>query len=406
MTDSQHPSTIKTLVLAHRYPHRASYFDDWADAFATAPFFAASFLNILELSPKQLERALGEHDLAVLLHSCTGDTTDYLEKLAPAFGARNRGRLVAFVGNEFNSPYAQMSRKIAVLRACNPDIVATQLLREAGVYLYGDICTNVVSIPHALNPKAFRPGPSHEARATDIGVRSYRYSPLLGDTERNDILDYFRIHGPERGLTVDVDTVARLGRQEWAAFLAGARGTISSEAGSWYLDRDDALVMRIHEAIKNERSGLVINRGEGVRRLVRRLPVPIKAALGKVLRHGPIKFAGFEDEGLDFDDLYERFFKTAPRCPAYSKALSSRHFDAIGTKTCQILVAGRYNDLLTPNEHYIAVDADLANAEDAISRFKDAGERARITAAAYEHTMAAHTYQHRMRALYDAVHTL
>jgi hypothetical protein len=394
------------LVLALRYPHRASYYDDWADAFAASPFFQTTSLNVLDLSPSRLTRELGEHDLVVLLHNCTADTTDDLERLTPTLGGRSHARLVAFVGNEYNSPYAPMARKIAALEACNPDIVATQLLREAGEYLYGDICANVISLPHALNPDVFRPGPEQSRRAVDIGVRSYRYSPLLGDKERNDIIDYFRLHGPEHGLSVDVNTSSRFGRADWAAFLASSRGTISSEAGSWYLDRDDALVTRIHDAIGLERPGLVIRQGEGLRRLVRRLPLSVKSALGVALRRGPIKFAGFEDESLDFDDLHARFFKDAARCPAYSKALSSRHFDAIGTKTCQIMTTGRYNDLLTPNEHYIAVDADLANIDTAIAQFRDEGERERITAAAFEHAMATQTFRHRMELLRDVLSTL
>ena len=398
--------TIKTLVLALHYPHRASYYDDWADAFAAAPFFETTSLNVLDLSPSRLTQELGEHDLVVLLHNCTADTTDDLERLAPALGDRARARLVAFVGNEYNSPYAPMARKIAALKACNPDIVATQLLPEAGAYLYGDICANVMSLPHALNPDVFRPGPEQSRRAVDIGVRSFRYSPLLGDKERNDIIDYFRSHGAEHGLSVDVDTTSRFGREDWAAFLANSRGTISSEAGSWYLDRNDALVTRIHNAVGLERSGLVIRQGEGMRRLVRRLPLSVKSALSFALRRGPVKFAAFEDESLDFDDLYVRFFKRASRCPAYSKALSSRHFDAIGTKTCQIMIEGRYNDLLIPNEHYIPVKADLSNVAEAITRFGDRSERDRIATAAFEHAMATQTFRHRTELLRDVLSTL
>ena len=82
MTRTGDADAIKTLVLALRYPHRASYYDDWADAFAAAPFFATTFLNVLDLSPSRLTSELGEHDLVVLLHNCTADTTDDLERLA------------------------------------------------------------------------------------------------------------------------------------------------------------------------------------------------------------------------------------------------------------------------------------------------------------------------------------
>jgi spore maturation protein CgeB len=140
-----------------------------------------------------------------------------------------------------------------------------------------------------------------------------------------------------------------------------------------------------------------------LRNLVRRLPLPVKSALGWVLRRGPVKYAGFEDSHLDFDELNEMFFQSAQRCPAYSKAISSRHFDAIGTKTCQIMLEGRYNDILVANEHYLEVALDHSNLDEVIERFKDPVERHRISETAYEFVMQGHTYAHRMAALHEAV---
>jgi spore maturation protein CgeB len=116
-----------------------------------------------------------------------------------------------------------------------------------------------------------------------------------------------------------------------------------------------------------------------------------------------VKYAGFEDSHLDFDELNEMFFQSAQRCPAYSKAISSRHFDAIGTKTCQIMLEGRYNDILVANEHYLEVALDHSNLDEVIERFKDPVERHRITETAYEFVMQGHTYAHRMAALHEAV---
>jgi len=48
---------------------------------------------------------------------------------------------------------------------------------------------------------------------------------------------------------------------------------------------------------------------------------------------GSVKYAAFEDSKLDFEDIHERFFKTAPKCPFYSKAIFSRHLDAAGART-------------------------------------------------------------------------
>ncbi len=140
-----------------------------------------------------------------------------------------------------------------------------------------------------------------------------------------------------------------------------------------------------------------------LRDLVRRLPLPVKSALGWLLRRGPVKYAGFEDSYLDFNELNDLFFKTAKRCPVYSKAITSRHFDAIGTKTCQIMLEGRYNDILVADEHYLAVTIDLSNIDEVIDRFKDPLERRRISEAAYEFVMQGHTYAHRAAALRQVV---
>jgi spore maturation protein CgeB len=106
---------------------------------------------------------------------------------------------------------------------------------------------------------------------------------------------------------------------------------------------------------------------------------------------------------VSFADIETRFFAGRPRCPVYSKCISSRHFDAAGTGTCQILLRGRYNDILTADEHYIALDPDLANFGDAIARFRDPIERRRVAEAAYALVKERHTYRDRMAALHQAV---
>ena len=65
--------------------------------------------------------------------------------------------------------------------------------------------------------------------------------------------------------------------------------------------------------------------------------------------------------------------------------------------------AGRYNDILTADEHYIALDPDLANVGDAITRFRDPHERRRVAEAAYALVKERHTYRDRMAALHQMV---
>jgi len=63
-------------------------------------------------------------------------------------------------------------------------------------------------------------------------------------------------------------------------------------------------------------------------------------------------------------------------------------------------VRGRYNDILEPDRHYIAVDHDLDNLGEAIARFRDAGERRRIAHSAWEFVHDRHTYRHRLAELH------
>ncbi len=82
------------------------------------------------------------------------------------------------------------------------------------------------------------------------------------------------------------------------------------------------------------------------------------------------------------------------------KAISSRHFEPIGTKTCQILIEGRYNDILKPGVHYISVKADLSDvsgkrcASSRTSRFDEPWSR-QLT----PYVRAEHTYAHRVTQL-------
>ena len=262
----------------------------------------------------------------------------------------------------------------------------------------------MISIPHGLNPDVFRPRTPQPARPIDIGVRAVRYVPHLGDEERNRLHACFESHVFDPALVVDIGT-ERLARREWAAFLDRCKGTVSSEAGSWYLERDDATVeaIRAYAAREFGSGGWVIPNDSRLRRLGHMLPWPIRAALRRLMRRGPIRHESSVNEALPFDAVFERFFAGRPRCPAYGKCISSRHFDAIGTGTVQIMLPGRYNDILTPDRHYIELSHDYSNIADVMKRFSDIACREAIANEAREYVIAEHTYARRMVSLRAAV---
>ena len=151
----------------------------------------------------------------------------------------------------------------------------------------------------------------------------------------------------------------RLPRHQWVEFLQRCRGIIGAESGTYYLDRTGTLI-------------------------------PEVLAWCRLHPEAP------------FEEVRARFF--AGRAIEHSgKAISSRHFEPIGTRTCQLLLDGDYNGILEADEHYIAIRKDLSNLAEALERFGDEGYRAAMADRAYEHVLANHTYRQRIRDFVSAV---
>ena len=110
-----------------------------------------------------------------------------------------------------------------------------------------------------------------------------------------------------------------------------------------------------------------------------------------------------ERPDTSFEEVFKKIFENTKVEYISGKAISSRHFEPIGTKTCQILIEGNYNGILKPDEHYICVKKDLSNIGDAIEKFKDTSYRNKIVKQAYEHVLENHTYEHRVRKLIEYV---
>lgn len=403
-------SKLHTLVLYAHYTDKLSYYDDWLHAFESHRGFQSLSFNICSHSHAgSIRKSIRDFDAIVLLHSVNADTLTFIDPWRSVLKDR-KGRLLSFVGNEVNLPRISMKAKIQFLKDISADLIGTQLPLEAGTWLYGE-CTSskVVALPHALNPDAFSPIVPHRDRPIDIGARSQQYWSCLGDNERNELFGLFATRTFDPPLKVDIDTTVRYDREGWAEFLNRCRGTISNEAGSYYLERDDATVEKIQAFVERQQkeSGAAMVRpdspAERIWRLVpQRLRRIIKPPLERILKGMNISYYSDIYRQLDFKETHERFFKDTRHCPAYSKAISSRHFDAIGTKTCQIMLSGRFNDILNPDEHYICLKHDHSNIDDAIGRFRDDLYRQTMVDRTYEYAMDQHTYRHRI----DAVHTL
>lgn len=342
-------------AVGRRY-ETASYMDDWKDAFCASPELDVRLCNVTDLVAFSRARAaLAEYPLVVVLHSVAGDRMSFLLRAARWF-QRRRGTLAVFIGNE----YDLMPEKIRFLREVGADYICSQLPLATARWLY-EACTDstILAMAHALNPAAYAPDPAAH-RSIDIGFVGDLYERLIGDTERTDIVGFFERRGPGLGLACDIRS-QRMRRAEWAGFLNRCHGVIGAESGTYYLDRDG-------RTLRNARAYLS--------------------------RHPDASFA----------DVYAACFRDALGYVS-GKAVSSRHFEPVGTKTCQLLVEGHYNGILEPGRHYISVKRDLSNVTDAIRQFQDIGHRAGIVEQAYEHVRSAHTYAHRVRSLIGTIST-
>src|SRR5579864_9428112 len=104
-------SRIRTVVLTVRYGVRASYYEDWLDAFEASPLFAVAAFNLFGRAERSAaRRAIADAELVVALHSCSADTLRFIQPLREALQAR-RGRFLMLVGNEYNVPWMPLGEK-------------------------------------------------------------------------------------------------------------------------------------------------------------------------------------------------------------------------------------------------------------------------------------------------------
>jgi hypothetical protein len=75
-------------------------------------------------------------------------------------------------------------------------------------------------------------------------------------------------------------------------------------------------------------------------------------------------------------------------------ALGPRHFEAVYTKTVQLLVEGDYDGVLHPGRHYLPIRPDYANLDDVLEQVRDARLLQAIADRAYDEIYLSnrHTY--------------
>lgn len=327
-----------------------SYVLDWRRAFVTSPLLDVTYCDINR--PSQVIEAatnIANYDLIVVSHIALGDDVNDIARWTELL-SRRTGKLVSFIGNE----YDLMAEKIAFLRDAKVDIVCSQLALDAAEYFYEELTdAKIISLPHALNPDDYH-APAGNYRPTDIGFIGAVYPAWVGDLERTMMILATQEIAPLLSLKHDI-RLQNLPRAAWAEFLGKTRAVIGAESGSYYLHRKGQL-------LSDAKQWCAAN------------------------------------PTAQFEEVEARFFTDRSGVPS-GKTISSRHFEPIGTRTCQVLVEGSYAGVLVPNEHYIPVRKDMMDLPDALRRAADETERLQMVNRAYEYAMDAHTHAHRVETL-------
>jgi hypothetical protein len=324
------------------------YVNDWRDAFIGSRNLDITQCNINNLaSYTRLKPIIKEAELIIVLHSAAGDDMRLLNATSHWFHNR-RGRLAVFFGNE----YDLLKAKRNFLHQAGADYVCSQLPRRSADFIYADCGgAKILEMPHALNPSAYKVITPREYRKNKIGFIGARYPLWIGDTVRNDFLDFClnAINEADRAIQVGKGNVSR---EQWANFLNMSIGTIGAEAGTYYLDKDGYILKMAKKIFsKNNKE---------------------------------------PESLLKFHDVLKQVNYVS------GKAISSRHFEPIGTKTVQLLIEGEYNGILKPDVHYLPVKKDYSNFFEKMSELNDPYRQTEISNCAFEYAMDCHTYHHRV----------
>jgi hypothetical protein len=195
--------------------------------------------------------------------------------------------------------------------------------------------------------------PPSADRTVDIVYRAAHLPYSFGRQGqlKQHIADVVRTRAEACGLRCDISTRPEdtIVSDAWFKFLLSARAIIGIESGSRALD-----------------------------------------ARGEVAAH--IRHLLAKDPDMTFEEVD----RTLP--PGWDShrffAIGPRHFEAVYTKTVQVLVEGEYNGVLVAERHYIPLKEDLSNLDEVLERLRDAPQLQKIADTAYEEIYQSKQYDY------------
>lgn len=194
-------------------------------------------------------------------------------------------------------------------------------------------------------------------RPITIGYRAIQYPNLQWrgrhGFKKFEIADVFEKKAKEVGVSTDISTNAKdvLLGNDWYRFLLHSRYTIALEGGASILDHDGSVRQRTEAYLA-------------------------------------------EHPQACFDEVQQACFPGRDGELNYM-AISPKHLESCATKTCQILVEGKYNGILRPGIHYIELKSDFSNIDQVLRDVKEDRLRSQIVERAYTDIVASGAYTYR-----------
>ncbi len=350
---------MHVLVVTSRDPmwDAYSYYQDWLDGFLGHPDIRADVLDVQTRAGLLRGAGLrGRYDAIFFLHNLfvTLHNSPRLTLLRGLLW-RVRGPRAFFSSNEFRS----FEEKTAMSAYLGARTLVTQLNLDDAQMVYPlQNKQRLLSLPYGFTPSAFAPSCPIAERSIDIGFRGDRYPEYVGHDDRDILLDALAERLTERDdVRADIRVGERLARQAWAAFLNDCRALVGHEAGAAAIDTKQT-TRRFLNTQKQRLS-----------------PENFRALVLTMREHGV------------FDP------------PPSGRIAAPRNFEAMGTQTVQILLPGRYNDVLQPDVHYWELQRDFSNLEAVLERLADDAACQALVQRAYTDALANHTYEQRINQL-------
>lgn len=214
--------------------------------------------------------------------------------------------------------------------------------------VYGSLVAEGIKFSHVLTGYAFQNDDFQNLeppskRQIFCGYRArklpLRYGQLGIDKWR--IPKEFSLKLEQSGISnidIDCDEASRIYGENWISFLRNCRATIATESGCNVFDFDGGL----NETIKK------------------------------------LKHLGISDSEILSSHLAHCTF------PGLMNQISPRVFEAIANRSALVLTDGKYSGIVTPYEHYIPLNHDLANFDEVLRLLRDDEFIDKMTIRAYD----------------------